>query len=259
MMSLNERDSLIKEWLRETRDYILEQKQSNLDIQEKTADNDLVTRMDKTIEKRLVDKIRETYPDDKIVGEEGYGDDVKELDGTVWFIDPIDGTLNFVMQQENFAVMIAVYEDGIGQLGYIYDITHNKLYSSTKGDGVRCNGQRLEEPPNLKLSKGMLASSSALMCNAKHQSVRAIGTESMGVRMLGSAGLESIEVAKGNVAAYLASNLKPWDIAPGLLFMEELGLTATQFNNQPIEILKNNNIVFATKNAHKDIIKMLGE
>lgn len=256
-MNLNDRDSLIKKWLVEIKEYIIEQKNTDLNIEEKTADNDLVTRMDKSIEEQLVKKIRETFPEDKIVGEEGYGDDVKDLTGTVWFIDPIDGTLNFVMQQENFAVMIAVYTEGVGQLGYIYDITHDKLYSSTKGDGVRCNGQQLEIPLDLNLSKGLVASSSALMCKDQYPAVRKIGAESLGVRMLGSAGLETIEVAKGNVSAYIASNLKPWDIAPGLLFMEELGMTGTQFDNQPIDLLQNNNIVFATKNAHKDIIDML--
>lgn len=258
-MSLNDQDSLIKEWLEEIKEYLHEQKDSSLDVQEKTSDNDLVTIMDKRIEERLVNKIREKFPDDKIVGEEGYGDDVQDLEGTVWFIDPIDGTLNFVMQRENFAVMIAVYTDGVGQLGYIYDVTQDKLYSTIKGDGVRCNGQQLEKPADLKLSEGLIASSSALMVKSKHESVRKIGAKSLGVRMLGSAGLESIEVAKGNVSAYVASNLKPWDIAPGLLFMEELGMKGTQFTNQKINILENNNIVFATKNAHKDIINLLSE
>lgn len=258
-MSLKDRDSLIKEWLNEIKDYIIEQKDLELTIEKKTADNDLVTQMDKTIEKRLVEKIRKSFPDDKIVGEEGYGDKVTDTDGTVWFIDPIDGTLNFVMQQENYAVMIAVYIDGIGQLAYIYDVTQDKLYSSTRGDGVRCNGQLVEDPPDLGLSEGMLASSSSLMCKSKYRTIREIGAESLGVRILGSAGLESVEVVKGNVTAYIASNLKPWDIAPGLLFMEELGLIGTQFNNQPINILKNNDIVFATKNTHKDIINMLSK
>lgn len=258
-MSIAERDTLIKKWLSEIKDYIIDQKDSNLDVEQKTADNDLVTRMDKSIEEQLVNKIREAFPGEKIVGEEGFGDEVNSLDGTVWFIDPIDGTLNFVMQQENFAVMIGVYVDGIGQLGYIYDITHDKLYSSTKGDGVRCNGQPIAKPADLSLSKGLIASSSALMCKDKYPAVRTVGAESLGVRMLGSAGLESIEVAKGNVSAYIASNLKPWDIAPGLLFMEELGMIGTQFNSKPIDLLNNNNIVFATKNAHKDIIDILGE
>ena len=57
--------------------------------------------------------------------------------------------------------------------------------------------------------------------------------------------------------AYVASNLKPWDVAPGLVFMEELGMSAVTFTDEPIDLLTNNDIVFSTKNAHKDIIKML--
>ncbi|EXJ22789.1 Inositol-1-monophosphatase [Alkalibacterium sp. AK22] len=257
MTDLKQKDLLIKEWLEEIKTYIIEQKNEDLEVSQKTADNDLVTRMDKTIEEKLVGKIRSHFPSDKIVGEEGFGDQVDSLEGTVWFIDPIDGTLNFVKQQENFAVMIAVYTDGIPECGYVYDITQNKLYSSIKGEGVCCNGQQVQHPENLKLNEGMIASSSALMGNEKKPVIREIGRTCMGVRMRGSAGLETVEVLKGNVIAYIASNLKPWDVAPGLLFMSEMGMTASQFDGEEIDLLKDNSIIFATNNAHKEIVNML--
>ena len=139
----------------------------------------------------------------------------------------------------------------------MFDITRDKLYSATKGKGVSCNGQRLAEPDNLSLKEGLIAASSALMMKEEKTTIRDIGNTSMGVRMLGSAGLESVEVVKGSVVAYIASNLKPWDVAPGLVFMEELGMSAVTFTDEPIDLLTNNDIVFSTKNAHKDIIKML--
>ena len=257
MMNPENRSTLILQWLKEIKSYIIEQKNSDLKVEQKTADNDLVTKMDRSIEEQLVKKIRKHFPGDKVVGEEGFGDDISSMDGTVWFIDPIDGTLNFVKQQENFAVMLAVYEDGIGQSAYVFDITQDKLYSATKGEGVSCNGQRLAEPDNLSLKEGLIAASSALMMKEEKTTIRDIGNTSMGVRMLGSAGLESVEVVKGSVVAYIASNLKPWDVAPGLVFMEELGMSAVTFTDEPIDLLTNNDIVFSTKNAHKDIIKML--
>ncbi|GAB2319949.1 inositol monophosphatase family protein [Alkalibacterium sp. s-m-22] len=257
MTQSENRHALILQWLKEIKSYILQQKNSVLDVEQKTADNDLVTKMDRSIEEQLVEKIRRHFPEDKVVGEEGFGDEVSSMDGTIWFIDPIDGTLNFVKQQENFAVMLAVYEEGEGQAAYVYDITRDKLYSATKGEGVSCNGQRLAEPADLSLREGLIAASSALMMREDKTIIREIGNTSMGVRMLGSAGLESVEVAKGSVVAYVASNLKPWDVAPGLVFMEELGMSAVTFTDEPIDLLTNNDIVFSTKNAHKDIIKML--
>ncbi|MCC5888916.1 MAG: inositol monophosphatase family protein [Alkalibacterium sp.] len=258
-MSIEELDSLIKKWLYEIKEYLAANKDKVLEVEQKTADNDLVTEMDKFIEERLVSNIREHFPEDKIVGEEGFGDEISSLEGRVWIIDPIDGTLNFVKQQENFAVMLALYDDGIGQLAYVFDVTDNKLYSAIKDKGVSCNGKQLKKPQDLTLSEGLIASSSALMIKNNTSGLKAIAESSLGVRMLGSAGLETLEVVKGNVVAYLASNLKPWDIAPGIVFMKELGLTATDFNGNSLDLLSNNNLLLSTNKAHGEIVDLLKE
>lgn len=253
MNRVDKRDTLIKEWINEAAEFILNNK-DNINVEEKTSINDLVTNMDKGIEKELVEKIREHYPNDHIVSEEGYGDDIENLDGTVWFLDPIDGTLNFVTQRENYAVMIAVYEDGIGQQAYVYDVSKDKLYSAIKGSGVSCNGQLIEKPKNLSLDEGVIGVSSVLLVEDKHPIVREIGKASLGTRVIGSAGLESVELVKGNTLAYIAANLKPWDVAPGLIFMEELGMKGTRFDNSPINLLESNDTVFGTDYAHRQIM-----
>lgn len=251
------RDKTVTKWIDEISRVITDNKNAQLKVEQKTAANDLVTDMDKWVEKELVKKIRSTFPNDRILAEEGFGDNIKDLTGTVWFIDPIDGTLNFVLQDENFALMIAVYEEGLPVQSYIYDVIQDRLYSAIKGKGVSCNGQMISEPDDAALSEGMLATNSSIMIEEKYDHIRKIAKESLGLRLVGSAGLESVEVAKGSIVAYIATNLKPWDVAPGLLFMEELGLKATQFNNEPLDLLKNNNIVFATKKAHEQIMKLI--
>lgn len=251
------RDKIIKNWLEEISEIILTSSKTTLEIEQKTKPNDLVTNMDKWVEQELVKRIREHFPDDRIVGEEGFGDDVNEMSGTVWFLDPIDGTLNFVLQNENYAMMLAVYEEGLPSQSYVYDITLNRLYSAIKGHGVNCNGQPIQKPADIALNQGLLATNSSVLTEERYNHIRNVAKKSLGLRLLGSAGLESVEVAKGNIVAYVATNLKPWDVAPGLLFMEELGLKATQFNNEPLDLLNNNNIVFATKKAHQEIIKLI--
>lgn len=252
-----DRDKTVTKWIDEISRVIVQKKDTQLEIEQKTSANDLVTNMDKWVEKELVERIRTTYPNDRILGEEGFGDTVNDMNGTVWFVDPIDGTLNFILQNENFALMLAIYEDGVPVQSYIYDVTLNKLYSAIKGKGVSCNGQQIVRPKDVSLSEGMLATNSSIMTEDKYDEVRKIARKSLGLRLLGSAGLETVEVAKGSVAAYIATNLKPWDIAPGVIFMEELGLKATQFNNEPLDLLKNNSIVFATPKAHDEIMKLL--
>lgn len=251
------RDQIIKKWIREISEVVLNNNHDQMEIEQKTKPNDLVTNMDKWVEQELVKKIRTAFPSDRIVGEEGYGDAIDDLTGTVWFIDPIDGTLNFVLQNENYAMMLAVYEEGIPVQSYVYDVVQDRLYSAIKDEGVSCNGKRIEPPLDLSLSEGMLATNSSIMMEDKYESLRRVSNSSLGLRLIGSAGLESVEVAKGSVVAYLATNLKPWDVAPGLLFMKELGLKATQFNNEPLDLLNNNDIIFATAKAHQEIIDLI--
>ncbi|GEK91509.1 inositol monophosphatase family protein [Alkalibacterium kapii] len=253
------RDKTIKKWIHDIGQVIIKEKDSYLEVEQKTAANDLVTNMDKWVEKELVERIRTAYSKDRILGEEGFGDSVKNMEGTVWLLDPIDGTLNFVLQNENFALMLAIYEEGIPVQSYIYNVTTNELYAAIKDGGVTCNGQPVEIPANRCLNEGLLATNSSIMTKDKYDGIRKIARKSLGLRLVGSAGLETIEVAKGSIVAYIATNLKPWDIAPGILFMKELGLKATQFDNEPVDLMKNNNIIFAVPKAHKEIMDLIHE
>lgn len=254
MPVIQKRDQLIKQWIKETAEMIEEAKEKSLEVEEKSARNDLVTNMDKKIEEVLTDKIRSHFPDDRICGEEGFGDDLEDLKGTVWFIDPIDGTLNFVLQQENFAVMIAVYEEGEGVQGYIYNVTEEKLYHAIKGQGVFCNGQPVSAPENKSLSDGLMATNSQLMTQDAFSDYRKVASRSMGVRMLGSAGLEVTELIKGNIIAYVATKLSPWDIAPGKLMLEEFGFKISNFSGEPVDLLKSNQTIFASPSAYDEIV-----
>src|SRR4051812_43051939 len=98
-----------KEWVLEAGERIKSSFEETLNIQTKSSANDLVTNMDKEIEQFFIQKIKSIYPDHKILGEEGYGDQVEVLEGIVWMLDPIDGTMNFIHQQRNFAISLGIY------------------------------------------------------------------------------------------------------------------------------------------------------
>ena len=100
----------------ETLKYSLERE---LQVEEKKSPSDLVTEMDKATERFFINKIREYYPTHQIIGEEGQGDIVDDTKGTIWVIDPIDGTLNFVKAKNHFGIMIGIFEDGLPVAGYI--------------------------------------------------------------------------------------------------------------------------------------------
>jgi len=251
------RDQQIKQWIKEAAEKLKEYMNEELTIEEKTDPQDLVTNVDKSIEQFLVDKIRTHYPDEEIVSEEGFGDTLTNLDGIVWFLDPIDGTTNFITQRENFAIMIAVYEDGVGQMGYVYDVMKDCLYYGIKDKGAYRNGEKLPSAKDRPLEKGVFASSTHLMTKDEYKNVRDIANTTLGVRMLGSAGLEICQVASQKAVVYMASILSPWDIAPGKVIAEEVGLVSTSFEGETLDLMKNNRAIFATPEAHRQIMDKL--
>ena len=116
-----------KQIVLEAGDYLRLHLHDDLMISKKTGPTDLVTQMDQQVQKDLVEKITHRYPEDRIFAEEdGLRSPISE--GSVWVIDPIDGTNNFVTQKEDFAVMVAYFEDGIGQFGLIYDVMRDHLF-----------------------------------------------------------------------------------------------------------------------------------
>lgn len=93
-------DAHAKQWIRDAGEFLMASMEKALIIETKSNAADLVTNMDREIEQFLIGKIKETFPNHNILGEEGYGDEVSSSDGVVWLIDPIDGTMNFVHQKE---------------------------------------------------------------------------------------------------------------------------------------------------------------
>lgn len=146
---MEKRISVIKEWLYEAGEKIKNAENKKLTIDQKTSRNDLVTNMDREIQAFLIDKIHRFNPEAKILAEEDGYSKVNDFTGQLFVIDPIDGTLNFVVERENFCIMLGVYEDGKGQLGFIYDVAKEELYWGGNGIGVYRNEEALPKPPVL--------------------------------------------------------------------------------------------------------------
>ena len=256
MKLVTKRDTLIKKWLKESSKVIKKSLEGDLKVQTKSRRNDLVTQMDKEIERKLTMKIKEHFPEDKVISEEGYGDELDKIDrkqDTVWYLDPIDGTLNFVLQNEKFAIMISIYEKDIGKQAYILDVMKDELYWSVKDHGVYRNDEKLEKLENTSLKDGLFASNSMYISDKQVQLNTKITKEAMGVRTTGSAAMETIELLKGNTIAYLSYGLKAWDIAAGYMMVRELGGTVERLDGSSIDFLKPAASIIGTKEATKDI------
>ena len=244
----------IKSWLEEAGEKI-KSSQQTLTISQKSNRTDLVTNVDRNIQNFLIEKIHSYDPEAKILAEEEGGNQLADLDGRVFIIDPIDGTLNFVIEGENFCIMLAVYESGVGKLGFIYDVMRNELFWGGKGIGVYKNDKPMPRPANKSLSEGLLGVNSYLFGHNKY-GIREIAESSMGTRMYGCAGLELAAILKGNHIAYI-SNLSPWDYAAGNVLLEEFGMVTSGLFGTPLTFDRREYYLAGTPCAYAEIADLL--
>jgi len=263
-MDINLREDIFqqaKSWVLAAGKHIRDRINDPLTIDTKTDPNDLVTSMDQEIEKFFLEKIKQSYPDHLLLGEEGYGDEVTSLSGTIWIIDPIDGTMNFVHQKKNFAISIGIVHDGLGEIGFIYDVMGDVLYSAKRNEGAYRNDTKLESLDQyVTLQQSLIGFNHFWLCENRlvdekvmQQMVKTI----RGTRTIGSAALELAYVAEGSLDGYLALNLAPWDIAGGLIIVNEVGGVSTDINGKQINLLERSSVVTCNQQIQKDLLQFL--
>jgi myo-inositol-1(or 4)-monophosphatase len=256
--NLKEIDTYAKKWILEAGDNIRGSFSKTLNVTSKSNPNDLVTDIDKETEQYFIRKIKSTYPEHRILGEEGYGDEVKDLAGVIWIIDPIDGTMNFVHQQRNFAVSIGIYIDGEGWIGLIYDVVHDELYHCIKGQGVHLNERALPKLQETAVNEAVLALNATWVTPNKrinHELLIPLVNDVRGTRSYGSATMEMAYVATGRIDAYMTPRLAPWDFAAGIIMIKELGGAATNLRGEELDLLSENSLFVSKPGLHHAILK----
>lgn len=250
--------------LREARTWVLEaghlikrKLDAPLEITKKSSRTDLMTNLDREVQQFLVQTIQRQYPQDHFLGEEDDLNQLATMQGRVWIIDPIDGTLNFIVEKENFCIMLAFFEEGVGKFACIYDVMQEKMYWGGKQFGVYCNDRLLPKPENKGLSEGFLGMNAHMfgenICAAKE-----IGKKSLGIRMSGCAGLEMIALLKGNHVGYLSS-LYPWDYAAGIVLLEAFGFCYATTDGEALSFQGRDYFLAATPKAYAEISPLFKE
>lgn len=248
-------DLLVPQWLRAAKKIIFASFQRTIDVEIKSNRNDLVTELDRQVESLLVKKIKENFPNSQIMSEESHPviNKVAE-DKLLWIIDPIDGTMNFVKQKTDFAIMVGIFCDQRPIRGFIYDVVADQLYHGGPEVGVYCNQQKLMPPPDNHLADGLLGVGGVMLIHNAY-GLQQIALASHGVRIYGSAGMQIIRVLKGQSVAYV-SHLHPWDLAAGKILAETLGLVVKTIDGHEASVLSSVDVLVASKNAQKDIMEM---
>ena len=222
----------------------------DLEIEYKTGESNLVTNIDKASEKHIMEFIKGKYPDHSILGEEGTN--IKNNSEYLWVIDPLDGTTNFAHRLPIFSVSIGVLKNDDLFAGVVYDVMNDIVYSAVKGEGSYANGKRLNVNNNEIVEHSVLVT--GFPYNISENPDRALEKfnevvkKTRAVRRLGSAAIDLCFVAKGVFDAFWEVYLHPWDMAAGMLILEEAGGKITDFSGNPTNIythqlLASNNVI----------------
>jgi myo-inositol-1(or 4)-monophosphatase len=213
---------------------------------------DLVTEVDHQSEAFLLGEVRSDFPSHHIFSEESgviYGNDEH-----IWYIDPLDGTVNYAHQVPIFCVSIAYASKGVLTLGAVYDPLRDEMFLAERGKGATLNGKALRVSLVTELQKSLLVTGFPYDAWDTKQDNFAnfvkLAKRTQGVRRLGSAALDLCYVAAGRFDGFWELALKPWDVAAGGLVCEEAGAGVTNVKGAADYISPPQSVVAATPGIH---------
>jgi myo-inositol-1(or 4)-monophosphatase len=190
--------------------------------------NDFVSEVDRMAEQAIIRTIRKAYPSHAILAEESgeqAGDDYQ------WVVDPLDGTTNFLHGFPQFGVSIALRRKGRLEQAVVYDPLRQELFTASRGAGAQLNDRRLRVSKAKGLDGALLGTgfpySIAPHLDAYLGMLRAFATQTAGIRRPGAACLDLAYVAAGRLDGFWELGLKPWDMAAGVLLIQEAGGVVT--------------------------------
>lgn len=243
-----------QEIIREAGHFIKSKMDHYIHVEEKTQFDDLVTNLDKETQELLISKIKNCYPEDNVFAEE---DDIRHPinQGNVWVLDPIDGTVNFIVQGDHFAIMIAYFEAGVGKFGLIYDVMRNLLYCGGGEFPVCVNGRPLPEYEEKPFNRSLLGTNACMYADNYH-GIRDLAKQTLGVRVYGGAGISMAQVMAGQLLGYF-SHIQPWDYAAAYIMGKKLGYTLLTLDGHPVDFNSRQTIMFIPQAKLTEIKKYI--
>lgn len=212
--------------------------QGTFTVANKEGINNLVTEVDMLAEKKIMDIIREHFPDHSIITEES--GEIKQDSDYQWIIDPIDGTVNYAHGIPIACVSIAVKHKDDLLLGAVYNPMMNELFFAEKGEGATLNGMPIHVSNKSDFRKACLVTGFPYKWPKREEHPIKVFErfimEGLPVRRLGSAAIDLCWVACGRFDGFWEYNLSPWDIAAGYLIVQEAGGKITNFEGDPYDV-----------------------
>jgi len=222
---------------------------------------DFVTQADYKCEKMLHEELLKARPDYGFLMEEGGKRVGKNLDYE-WVIDPIDGTTNFMHGIPFWAISIGLVYKGKPIAGVVFNPILDELYWAERGQGAYMNAERLRVSGRTNLEDALVAvppNVKSRNWGVKPNEFKIISNAVATCRVLGSATMELCYVAAGKLDAYIDRGPKPWDLAAGMLIVQEAGGYATEINGLKDKLPYADNILAANPKIHAQLLKLLNE
>ena len=220
----------------------------DLVTQTKSGDNDLVTEVDKNSEKMLIGAIRSHYPEHDVLAEESGL--LQKSSDYMWVIDPLDGTTNYSQSLPLFAVSVALQYKNEAVLGVIYMPVLKELYTAIRGQGAYLNGAKLQVSPKTELRECVLGT--GFPYDVARHPVNNLAyfnhfvLETRSIRRTGSAAYDIACTAAGRFDGFWVVNMAPWDVAAGIVLVEEAGGKIIHFrDDRGVSIIAGNPVICA--------------
>lgn len=219
---------------------------------------DLVTDFDLSMEEYISKQINETFPDDKILGEEFTSN--TDLLGRVWSIDPIDGTCNMAVGLKLYGVQCALIIDSEPVVSVEYLPHFDEWIYAVKGEGCYCNGERVFANSKIALNRtivsfGDYTHKNPYIAAYQHRAMGNLYPQIEKIRMFGAACIDFASVAQGRTHGTVVITKNVWDIAPGVLICREAGAVVTDLKGRDYTFFSDGAVVASNKEVSDVILK----
>ncbi len=220
----------------------------------------LVTDVDQKSEAFIVGRLRKEFPDHQIMAEEGSLS--KSPSPYRWLIDPLDGTTNYAHGFPFFCVSLGLQYKEETVLGFVYAPMLREFFIAEKGKGAALNGKKIRVSTETKLGRSLLATGFPYdVREAKQNNLNyfsAFLTRSRAIRRAGSAAIDLCYVACGRFDGFWELRLMPWDLAAGVLMVEEAGGKVTDFSGKKLNLFEGDTAASNGK-IHSALLKVIRE
>jgi myo-inositol-1(or 4)-monophosphatase len=224
----------------------------------KKGENDFTTNLDKYVEEKVFENLKQYYPDFGYLGEESGANGIDDKECS-WVLDPVDGTRNYIYQYPHYALSLACIKEGKVICAVIIDPVRDDVFLAGEGTGALLNNKRIRASNKSNLNNALLSSTGHTNKDQNYvykplDTYMALNEFDVTVRRSGCTSLDIAYCAAGKLDGFWGHGLRPWDRLAALFIAQSAGCLISDFNGTP-DTYESDHIIIATPKCFKDLSK----